>query len=1360
MSNIKWWELSPDKFESLCHDLLAFKYPSINCFGRQGPDAGIDALSKDGKTVFQCKFHQKHQRTYLFSDPKNEAKKIKRYKNRDDAKAKLWKKVKKWVLMTNLELNPQVDLNKWEKKVEPLFQDMGIEAELWGGEKLSSLLVEYPNVRRAYFEDQLPSLISVSKAKEELSKETATPPFVGRENEMQQVKSFLQSKDKRLLSIEGPGGIGKTRFLLETGQYAISHLKKKDVYWANTHTLELVDSQWWKSIPSRPGLLLIDEPSKISFLQVLIEQFCSNEGPLKNWKILITSRPETQIPLFLAQNSKPFIGSIELKSLKQKNGSLPIINFLFKDIDINVSTMPIQHKEKIIQWLAQASSGYPIWLVIGAKIIKDEKDTNALLKLPTDRLSLIEKYISQILQDVPSTLGDPKQFSDVLTWLALFQEIRIEEDQDIIALITQKSGYRSNQDVQNVIKDFHRKRFLKKLGRIYRINPDVMKDHILLKKLIHQDRPSDIAYEIIDLILEGDKGSLSASNQKKLIRTLSYTELLSKLSKKPISLLSKILNEIRILVKSNEAKDQMSAIFLMEIIAETRPKNIADLSSIIRKNESKPSEIQVPYWGPTTIKHKECVLKLPMVLFEATKYAIEDDERKLLIEELYHLAEYESKIEPHNKTHPFLSELNDGARTSNIFERLIFSDPYLAVSFENTIFKVINSKLDDILSKRKKCPTFLDAFRKLVDPFLSVWRMHVDFNGKELQLVMYALPENSLAFQHRSKFLSKLWEKLQESKNSNLLCFLLDLIFHSNKEVSHAKKLNSYFEKEEKEMLEKIRRFLERKNLSIKVLRKTQNIWQWHADYDKRKDYKSIAKKCEALFLANSKLKLLIEMDKSEKGPPQEKLAKMILNNEDSYSFETFIADVKEYVPDEIGSNTFLFRKVSPYIAEDFHTSEKVKKFVLSNLTSSDSYKRSLAMNIFAKIIEDLRRDKNEKEQSNLFNQIKQQLQNKSQQDVKDIIHLLSGLYDYHYNYQEAQINQSDLSFMTALLNDHILEKDNTHLEHNEICILNSAISSFFSIDKNMTKGILEKFFKTIDSKNRDKENNFETSLINRDKEYNFVTSLIRGLWTQDTRKVDINKEDIYWLIHFLMSEVHDLRWTQNIFEGELKMLLEKIQWRHPGFLEFCTFIKYRKENMEKYKNHAVPSTSDLSKLFQIPDITEENKAEFSKGFDDLLKLNNEEYPFGDYLPEWLGYFDPYGVFLPDKICSRLNETKLDVNEIYRLSRYAGVYEEDSEPWRKIAIASAQKTQDLDFNDRDRKEILLSFYPKSMKAQIWQGVVGQFSPRWQEAVDDAQSKYEQEENIFLKEYYKMRLDMAKRELEERRMRHLEEFGDE
>src|SRR2546428_5413077 len=43
-------------------------------------------------------------------------------------------------------------------------------------------------------------------------------PFVGRENELAQIKALLADPTCRLLSLVGPGGIGKTRLAVEVAQ--------------------------------------------------------------------------------------------------------------------------------------------------------------------------------------------------------------------------------------------------------------------------------------------------------------------------------------------------------------------------------------------------------------------------------------------------------------------------------------------------------------------------------------------------------------------------------------------------------------------------------------------------------------------------------------------------------------------------------------------------------------------------------------------------------------------------------------------------------------------------------------------------------------------------------------------------------------------------------------------------------------------------------------------------------------------------------------------------------------------------------------------------------------------------------------
>jgi len=46
------------EFQALCNAILSFEDARVRTFSREGPDGGIDALSIDGSTVYQYKFHQ------------------------------------------------------------------------------------------------------------------------------------------------------------------------------------------------------------------------------------------------------------------------------------------------------------------------------------------------------------------------------------------------------------------------------------------------------------------------------------------------------------------------------------------------------------------------------------------------------------------------------------------------------------------------------------------------------------------------------------------------------------------------------------------------------------------------------------------------------------------------------------------------------------------------------------------------------------------------------------------------------------------------------------------------------------------------------------------------------------------------------------------------------------------------------------------------------------------------------------------------------------------------------------------------------------------------------------------------------
>ena len=548
MNKIDWGKLSPPTFEALCSTLLVHEDQSIKTFLREGPDAAIDALSADGLTVFQFKFHKNNQHNKIFNDAKKELKKIKKYKQDKDSRADIWGNVKNWILITNLSFNPQNDL-KWNKEIVPKFREIGIKADIWGEERLLNLLGKYQDVYRAFFKTGLRSLITIPEAIESLSsneiqKGEMSIPFVGRENEIKQVIDFFHNEEKRMLTITGSGGIGKSRFLLEIGRRIMQERGVKDVYWANVNTLES-NASFADLIPSREAVLLIDEPSNASFLKSLIEQLQLKKSPLKNLKVIFAIRPQSQFisSILLDKNLKLSTPQVELKPLK-KDDCIKISQSLLESSSIKLKE---PQKTELSTWLYNLSGGYPIWLSIGVKLItepKSEPNLNALLDLAKDRFELAKKYISQVIKEASEDLGSKKQINEVLTWIALFREIRLE-DTEVIEFITNKVQLTSKQDILELIEYLYKNNLLHKLGRIYRIKPDVIRDHLLVKKLTHNSEPSPFAQELNQLILEENQKN-PLPNVRNIITSLSYVELSEKLSKQTtVELLKPLIEETK-----------------------------------------------------------------------------------------------------------------------------------------------------------------------------------------------------------------------------------------------------------------------------------------------------------------------------------------------------------------------------------------------------------------------------------------------------------------------------------------------------------------------------------------------------------------------------------------------------------------------------------------------------------------------------------------------------------------------------------------------------------------------------------------------------------------------------------------------
>lgn len=141
---------SGTEFQALCSFLLAFEEPDVRPSTKNGQDGAIDALSRDGLTVYQFKFHRNGGVKDCIRDARAELDSIKSHKVRDDRYSQIWSTVRNWILITNVKMN-ESDLGQWRSNVSQIFGEEELAAEIWDGTRVETLLLKHPHLIGIFF---------------------------------------------------------------------------------------------------------------------------------------------------------------------------------------------------------------------------------------------------------------------------------------------------------------------------------------------------------------------------------------------------------------------------------------------------------------------------------------------------------------------------------------------------------------------------------------------------------------------------------------------------------------------------------------------------------------------------------------------------------------------------------------------------------------------------------------------------------------------------------------------------------------------------------------------------------------------------------------------------------------------------------------------------------------------------------------------------------------------------------------------------------------------------------------------------------------------------------------------------------
>jgi hypothetical protein len=218
MQSIKWSDYTGETFQIFCNALLSFEISKkFIPFSAPGKDRGIDGTyvgSYDGitgKWRFQDKYHQPSTPvSALTQDIKNEMEKVQDEDN--------------FIMLTSLKVS-STKRDKLIQEGKEALKRLGkreIYIDVWDEAKIFTLYLRFP-ILKYWLEEGFTNfqLVKYTEAfREPLSSGldslyTFNNAFISRTRELEQLHQFLNDPEKRVASISGEAGVGKTRLAIE-----------------------------------------------------------------------------------------------------------------------------------------------------------------------------------------------------------------------------------------------------------------------------------------------------------------------------------------------------------------------------------------------------------------------------------------------------------------------------------------------------------------------------------------------------------------------------------------------------------------------------------------------------------------------------------------------------------------------------------------------------------------------------------------------------------------------------------------------------------------------------------------------------------------------------------------------------------------------------------------------------------------------------------------------------------------------------------------------------------------------------------------------------------------------------------------
>ena len=283
----------------------------------------------------------------------------------------------------------------------------------------------------------------------------------------------------------------------------------------------VLGSQLQSPHPGAPGRA--PDPDLI---RAIAEQVTTPTSQMHGWKVIIAVRSPND-PVLRAVTGLPVNMREEplilppLTLEKSKQLALELI------ATTTLSGLQQQQKENIADHLSRLGDRFPIWIALAVNVLAKHGN---LSNLPRDSNDIARKYVDEVIERSISRTCTQQQLEDLLRWVAIYEELDIEEA-SLLSFVSKQAVFADESRLLECLNSLVTRKVVVRRGlnqRLYSIKPDVVREFVvtdwLTWSVANKTEAKPAAKSLLALILSGFEGKPLPRVQS-LVRGLAKTEL-------------------------------------------------------------------------------------------------------------------------------------------------------------------------------------------------------------------------------------------------------------------------------------------------------------------------------------------------------------------------------------------------------------------------------------------------------------------------------------------------------------------------------------------------------------------------------------------------------------------------------------------------------------------------------------------------------------------------------------------------------------------------------------------------------------------------------------------------------------------